>query len=428
MAEIKAFRGIRYNPALAGDLAAVITPPYDVIPSEMQERYHERSPYSVIRLELGETFPGDNEENNRYTRARDYLNRWLAEGILISDENPAFYVCQDEFTFAKEVFRRTGLIVALKTTPYHEGIVLPHEDTLPKAKADRLALMEACKSNFSSIFALYQDQEGRVTNIVNSSMKASYLAKVVDDEGVCHRLWRIDDPKTVQALEQAFAGKKIYIADGHHRYETACKFAEEHGPEYGYIMTTLFDMNDPGLVVLPTHRLVRNVGPIPWESLSAQFDRQTLTYPELLESPAPLDGFLDYLARRGKETTALGIYAGGTNLEILALRDRNPLSMADRPEAVKQLDVTILHELVLKPAFGLGSEEIASEGFVAYTRDPEEAWRRVTQGEAQFAVFQNPPTLEQITAVAAEGGRMPQKSTFVWPKLITGLVLHRLGD
>lgn len=428
MAEIKPFRGLRYNQEMVPDLAAVICPPYDVISAEEQRKYHARHPYNVIRLEFGETLPDDNDQHNRYTRAREYLSRWLREGILITEKIPAFYLCQDEFSLDNQVRQRTGLVVALKATPYDQGEVLPHEETLPRAKADRLQLLEACRTNFSSIFTFYQDETGEVADLLAPYLATPPLATATDDEGVTHRLWRIMENDTIEALQQAFAGKVIYVADGHHRYETACQFAQQHGPEYAYVMATLVNIRDPGLVVLPTHRLLRGLGPLAWEKVADYFERRSFCYPQLLADYTPLTEFLATMARVGATTPCFGLYGGADTVELVTLRSRDALNrLPQRPPAYRELDVTILHELFLKPAFGLGSEEITSEGYVAYTRAPKEAWQKVRSGEFQLAVFLNPPRLEQITAVAAAGARMPQKSTYFWPKLITGMVMHQLN-
>lgn len=428
MAEIRPFRGLRYNQEMVRDLAAVLCPPYDVISAEAQQRYHARSPYNVIRLEYGETFPQDNEKNNRYTRAREYLHRWLRDSVLLTEEKPAFYLCQDEFSFHHQIRRRTGLVVALKATPYEQGEVLPHEETLPRAKADRLQLLTACRTNFSSIFTFYQDETGEVASLLAPCLATPPLLTVTDDEGVTHRLWRIMEEDTVTALQRAFAGKKLFVADGHHRYETACQFARQYGQEYAYVMATLVDIRDPGLVVLPTHRLIRGGLPIAWERVAGYFERRSFSTPQLLTDHAPLGDFLATMAEVGATTPCFGIYAGGDAVELLTLRHPDLLDLlpADKPKAYRELDVTVLHELFLKPALGLDAEEIASEGRLAYTRDPQEAWQKVRQGEFQLAVFLNPPRLEQITAVAAAGARMPQKSTYFWPKLVTGLVMFQL--
>jgi uncharacterized protein (DUF1015 family) len=421
VAEIRPFRGLRYNQELVGNLDAVLCPPYDVISPEQQEAYHRVHPYNVIRLEFGETLPKDDERNNRYARARAYLEEWVSQGILVLDPEPSFYVCQDEFSYRGETRLRTGLVAALRTHPYGEGMVLPHEDTLPQPKADRLRMLETCRANFSSIFALYRDEEGRVADLISPYMTAPPIATATDKEGVTHRLWRIADATTVAALCRCFENKAVFIADGHHRYETALHFSQLHGGRYGYVMTTLVEMRDPGLIVLPTHRLLRGAGPINWTALPDAFTRQSLCYPELLYRPDPLNEFLRLMAEIGAAVPCFGFYGGNDRLELIILKDRGLLS--DRFSDRALMDVTLLHEVLLGPLFGISRDEVFSGRYLSYTRDPREAWQSVCKGEFQTAIFLNPPTLDQITEVAARGGRLPQKSTYFWPKLTTGLVM-----
>lgn len=430
MPEIRPFRGLYYNPELVGDLAAVVAPPYDVISPEEQKQYYARHPYNVIRLELGEDFPTDTAEDNRYTRARDYLHQWLTHGVLTMDTQPAFYLLEDEFPFQGKVRRRTGLVAALKTDAYEAGAVLPHEDTLPRAKADRLALLEACEANFSSIFALYRDEAHEVHTLLAPHMTAPPLLELSNEEGERHRLWRLADRETTEALRRLFAGKTLYIADGHHRYETAYQFALRRGPAYAWVLTTLVALDDPGLVVLPTHRLVRGVGSINWHAVTDLFARRSFRDPRLTADPSPLASFLDSMAASGAAAPCFALYTGGDTLDLAFLRDpeRAYKLLGKQPQARKQLDVTVLHELFLPLALGAAWQEGDALERFAYTRDPGEAWAAVRRGEFDLAVFLNPPRLAQITAVAAAGARMPQKSTYFWPKLLTGLVMCCLGE
>ncbi|MCR4418910.1 MAG: DUF1015 domain-containing protein [Clostridia bacterium] len=425
MADVLPFRGLRYNPALVPDLTAAISPPYDVISPEEQQWYYRRHPYNVIRLELGETLADDGPEQNRYTRARAYLEKWLEERVLVPDAAPGFYLCQDEFSWQGRTVRRLGLIAALRAVPYSRGTVLPHEDTLPKAKGDRYELLLACRTNFSPIFVLYRDPAGEVTARLRPYLEGPALAQASTREGVTHRLWSVDEPETVAAISRLFTDRLVYIADGHHRYETACRFAEEHGERYGFVLATLVALEDPGLIVLPTHRLLRDLDPPRWSLLPGGFERRSYTYAGLSEDPGQLEGFLRLLAEAGRGNYSFGFYQGGDTLELVydpgRTRENRPA-----PGTLPLLDVTVLHQEILLPVFNLHPDQVAHGRCVAYTRDPVEAWKAVRDGDCQTAVFLNPPTLEQITAVAAAGGRMPQKSTYFWPKLPAGLVMLRL--
>ncbi|MGB9919425.1 MAG: DUF1015 domain-containing protein [Moorellales bacterium] len=419
MARIRPFRALRYNLARIPDLASVISPPYDVISTEQQKYYYQAHPNNVIRLELGEALPDDGPDYNRYTRARAYLEGWLKDGILIQEARPGFYLCQDEFRWGGTVYRRTGLVVALAAVPYAEGGVLPHEDTLPRAKSDRFQLVVSCRANFSPIFGLYKDSSGEIAARLRPYLDREPLAEATTLEKVTHRIWPVDGDEDVEYLCRQFAGRTVYIADGHHRYETACRVAEELGEKYGYVLATLVEMEDPGLVVLPTHRLLRDLGVVRWEALPPGFERQTYIYTQLLESPDPLEDFLKILADRGRQRgPSFGFYAGQDRVELV--------TPAENRYSEVQPDVAVLHDLVLRPVFGLTPERITDGRYVAYTRDPGEAWREVRSGRYQIAVLLNPPSLKQIAAVADLGGRMPQKSTYFWPKLPAGLVMLTL--
>ncbi|MGB9826248.1 MAG: DUF1015 domain-containing protein, partial [Desulfofundulus sp.] len=267
MAEIKPFRGLRYADGV-GPLADLVTPPYDVIDAKAQDDYYQRHPYNIIRLEYGKVYPGDDESNNRYTRAAADFNAWREKGVLVPEKSPALYLYEQEFSVGGKRLVRSGMTCAVKLEPYEKGVVLPHEETLPRHKADRLALMRACRANFSPIFGLYADAEMTVDNLLRSQAGRSPDLEFTGENGHGHRLWVVTDPGVIKQVQQAMADRRIFIADGHHRYETALAYSRERRQEegnpaepgpYDYVMMTLVNLYDPGLVVLPTHRLVRNV-------------------------------------------------------------------------------------------------------------------------------------------------------------------------
>ncbi|MGB9846801.1 MAG: DUF1015 domain-containing protein, partial [Desulfotomaculales bacterium] len=275
MATIAPLRGLRYSKT-AGTLADLVAPPYDVIDNSAQERYYRRHPYNIIRLEYGKTHPTDGEKDNRYTRAAADFLTWQKEGILVREAAPALYLYEHRFAFCGEQKVRRGFICAVRLEPYEKGVVLPHEETLPKHKADRLALMRACAANFSPIFGLYADEEKTVEELFRSSNNRPPEASFSDENGHSHKLWVVTDPLVTEQVRKAMAGRRIYIADGHHRYETALAYRNERRAEesangrerpYDYVMMTLFNLYDPGLVILPTHRLVRNVPELDLEIL-----------------------------------------------------------------------------------------------------------------------------------------------------------------
>lgn len=277
MAEIIPFRGLRYNRQKAENMAALVTPPYDVIDTRAQDKYYDADPHNIIRLEYGKIYPSDGASDNRYTRAASDFLQWRQEKILVPESAPALYLHEHEFYFDGEKRIRTGLICAVKLEPYESGVILPHEETIPKHKADRLALMQSCRANFSPIFGLYADREEKIEKLLRSSTGSGGKEnsegtgapelEFTDENGHRHRMWVITDPAVIRAVQDFMSGHRIIIADGHHRYETALAYRNErrqteNNPRpqpYDYVMMTLVNLFDPGLVVLPTHRLIRNV-------------------------------------------------------------------------------------------------------------------------------------------------------------------------
>ena len=264
MANIIAFKGLRYNSEKITNLSSVVTPPYDIIDETAQAKYYAEHPANIIRLELGLTFPQDTPTNNRYTRAKNYIDKWLEEEILLPEQLPSLYLYEQEFLNQGIRTIRTGFICGLKVEPYEKGTILPHEETLSKPKADRLQLMRSTHSNFSSIFGLYSDAERTVDLIMKDAVKGKLPdIEIVDEADETHRIWVISDPEVIQTVQSAMADKQIFIADGHHRYETALEYAnemQEQGlPDYDYVLTTLVNLFDEGLLVLPTHRVVGNI-------------------------------------------------------------------------------------------------------------------------------------------------------------------------
>lgn len=424
MAVIVPLRGLRYNPELVPDLAAVVTPPYDVIGPEDQERYYDRSPYNIIRLEYGKILPGDNAVNNRYTRARDTLAAWRKGGVLRREDRPAIYLYEQEFAVAGRVYRRRGFFCGVALTPYSEGQVLPHEETLPKAKEDRLNLLRACRANFSPVFGLYTDQAMAADRILREAAAAEPDCAFTDEDGQVHRLWVITATEPINRLVSALRSRPIYIADGHHRYETALAYAQEH-PEPGLhhnVLMVLVNLYDPGLVILPTHRLVRAVRACPLPDLLAALAPHFAVEP----FAGPADAFFRRLRELGRHS--FGLCAGDGGLYHLTLRpevDLGALMPAGRSAAWQQLDVAILHHLILEAHLGIGAGERARQGGpVTYTREEEQALIRVRRGEYTHAFFLNPTGVREMVDVAQAGEKMPQKSTYFYPKLITGLVIN----
>lgn len=433
MAEVRPFAGLRYDPAVVGDLASVVCPPYDVIPAEAQREYYQRSPYNAIRLELPLSEPNE-APGERYRHAGRTFREWLRAGVLKPEARPAIYVYDQEFSLYGRTQRRRGLAVALRLEEWSRGVVLPHEATHAKPKADRLALMRACAANLSPLFALYDDQRGVVAEELGRATQLPPTVELLDEQGDRHALWVISEPALVAAVAAALSEQPLYMADGHHRYETALAYRDEQpqrggsGDEaYRFVLTVLSAVEDRGLVILPTHRVVRGVDPMRLATLLQVLERWFTV------EPLPDDEALlrEALAEVGRDAPAFGICApalGDARVRLLRLRDAGAAAAhmpQDHSAAWRQLDVSVAHALILEQSLGLVPEMIEDQ--VVYTRDAAEALRAVREGQGQLALLLNATRVAQVCAVAQARDRMPQKSTYFYPKVLTGLVVHHLA-
>ena len=424
MAVVRPFRALQFTPA-AGEIAALTCPPYDIISEEQRQAFLACNPHNVIRLEL------PREGADPYATAGETLAAWKQEGLMARPDKPGFYLYAIDFTAHGREYALSGLIGEVELTPFSEGVVLPHEETLSKAKADRFSLMQATACNFSNIYSLYQDGENKL-DVMEFAAADRLVYDMTDEEGLRHRLWAITDEADCARLTAHFADKKLYIADGHHRYETAINYrnwrreqgAPVGGPADG-VMMMLVEMSHPGLVVFPTHRLVRDLAEFDPAGLLAAceeyFERETLSLADL---PARLDGA--YAAGQ----TAFGFYAGGDSVTLLTLRDPAVMDalLPELSAASRQLDVTVLHSLILERLLHIDKANMAAQINLTYTRSDKEAVESVQNGTSQCAFLLNPTRVEEIGAVATAGEKMPQKSTYFYPKLITGLTMRSMED
>lgn len=447
MATIMPFRGLRYNQATVEGMADVVTPPYDVIDAEAQERYYKRHPNNIIRLEYGKTYPADNQADNRYTRALGELEAWVKDGVLLPEAEPAVYFYEQEFSVGGARKIRSGFICGVKLEPYDKGIVLPHEETILKHKADRLNLLRICRANLSPVFGLYSDKEKKVERALRETVKGRLPdVEFVDEMGESHRMWVVNEEAVISDVRQIMADKQIFIADGHHRYETALNYKNERealskkqeqaNQAYNYIMMTLVNLYDPGLVVLPTHRLINNVIDLDIDRLIARI-KDSFRVEEYRLGPdgSDLSELIKLMGRRGQADNAanhahvFGLYAGDNKFYLLQLENEKELPRLmsqEKSPAWRQLDVSVLHTLVIDKILGIDSEMMARAEHITYTREEEAALSLVDKGEYQLAFFLNATLVGEISQVANNGEKMPQKSTFFYPKLITGLVINRL--
>jgi uncharacterized protein (DUF1015 family) len=423
LAEISAFLGVRYNQELVEDMAAVICPPYDVISPKEQKAYYEKSGYNVIRLEHGMVLPNDNKTNNKHVRACTTFNQWLKERILLIDHVPSFYIHEHCFTYQNTRKRRLGLMACVKLEPWEKRTILPHENTVPGIKSDRLELMRACAVNFSPLLGLYEDLGQKVTKLL--TIQASRKPAIdFAEAGETHKLWVANEPEFVQRVSHFLASKPIYIADGHHRYETALAYRDERRQEtrptrgnetFNFVMITLVSFSDPGLIVLPVHRLIRDLS----ANALAKFRSVLETYFDLVSVPLD-EGNLPEIA--GAATRVLGLEPGN----IVALKLQQPLSLKEimpdnHSEAYKRLDISIVQHLVIDRLTALDKSSST-----AYTANAVEARRFIESGEYQLAFLLNPIPVATIKTIANSNDRMPGKSTYFYPKLPTGLVINHL--
>ncbi|MCZ7626039.1 MAG: DUF1015 domain-containing protein [Candidatus Methylomirabilota bacterium] len=440
MAVIAPFRGLRYNPERVGELSQVMAPPYDVISPEGQQAFHARHTHNVIRLILGETLPDDDAVRNQYSRAGDYLRRWQAEQALVRDPAPALYLYQQNFRLAGVgEFVRSGLITLVRLEEFDSRTVFPHERTLGAAKADRLRLMQACHANLSSVFGIYPGRFHELNRLAAVAKESKPAIDLCDWDGIRHRVWICQDRAVINRLQAECASTPLFIADGHHRYETALAFrdlmrAKDQGDPlqiqrrpYNYVMMTLVSAEDHGLVILPIHRVLKHLPDGSLDGYLAQLSPQfTVERVDVSRDPEAAASTLLSRLRQAKEGShCFGLYGGEERAYLLTLTDERALDVEDdKPPVYRRLDVTIVQRLLIEGPWtrhGLG--ELSEDG-LSYHHDAAEAVRMVQKDEWAAAILLNPTKIAEVQTVAGAGLRMPPKSTFFYPKLLTGLVIH----
>ncbi len=412
MSKIIPFRGLLYN---VGKVAVedVLAPPYDVITPEYREALYMQSPYNIVRIDFGKERPDDNETENKYTRARAYLDGWLSDGIFIRSEKPSFYAYEMSYKVNKVKKRLIGFLGLVKLEELGKGIIYPHECTHSKPKQDRLNLMRSCEANTSPIFSLYKSSTGRISDILAKTSSTKPYIEAADISGDIHRLWQIHDTTAIDAISRELEDKAIFIADGHHRYETAFEFYREvvarETPEdrrpFDYVLMFLANMLDEGLAILPTHRLLKYVP----EDLKAILS-QYFTFEPVK------DGFEISRMLAGRKDAFGFFQRGATGWHILTYKGGD---LSEVHPDLKDIDVIILHELVLK--------KILKTTDIGYEMDISRALDKVQSGEFDAAIFLNPTRVEDVEKAALSSMRMPPKSTYFYPKLLTGLVINKLG-
>jgi uncharacterized protein (DUF1015 family) len=426
MAEARPFRGLRFNPTLA-DPALNIAPPYDVISAAEQRALYERSDTNIVRIEYGEQRASDTASDSRYTRAAADLAAWRANDVLQTDAAPAIYAYQQEFAWDGRTYTRLAHFAAVRLEEWDKGIVKPHEHTLANPKADRMELLRATRTQVSPVYSLFRPRDGGAAPPAIDDGE-----RIIDCEadGQRHVLSAITAQAAIEAFRALIAESDVYIADGHHRYETALAYRDEaraqashwtgDEPE-NFVLMALTAADDPGLLVLSTHRLVKAAAPDnALQQLRERFDVERI-------DPGDAAGRLSD-ARNGTVFVGIGLEPGATH--VLTLRDRAGVEStmpAEQPAAWKRLDVSVLQYGVLRAVFGI-DDAMLTAGALAYTQDAGQARAAVERGEANVAFLLNATPVDQVLAVADAGRRMPQKSTYFQPKLPTGLVMRALDE
>lgn len=423
MAKIKPFRALRYDQAVVGELSQVTSPPYDVISPEDRVYYHKLHPNNFVRLVLGEELPTDSETDNRFTRAKRHLNDWIAGGAMKQDAEPAIYVYQQIFESDGTKKSVRGFTCAVKLADYSENVILPHEWTLARPKSDLAVLIRQVKANLDCVYGLYADLTGELDTVMDEAMTAKPVEKAVDKNGVINRFWAIIDEGTVEKVKSFLADKQIAIADGHHRYETALAYRDEMREttgctcgecEFDYAMMTLVNVYEPDMTIYPTHRVLANLS----EDSLAQLDKN------LRESfdakPSTKETLIEDMAREN----AIGMYRAG-RATILKPKPGTE-SLLPGAEASRKLELNVLHKLILEKHLGIDAEKLRNQAHIIYTRDANEAFGLVDSGERQIAFLVNHIAVKAVLDIATAGEKMPQKATYFYPKLLSGLALRKL--
>jgi len=435
--EVKPFKAFRFDETMVGDVAGCIAPPYDVIDPDQQQYFYEKSEYNIIRIIKGKTTPSDDAGSNQYTRAADYLNTWIEKGILKQDSTETIYAYVQDFQLAGTGFQRFSFIALAKLEEFGKT-VRPHEQTLNKPKIDRLNLKRATAARFGLPFMLYEDKQKIADKIIEHAIKQKPLVDFVDEQNVRHRLFAITDRDNIDAIVEMMLDKDCIIADGHHRYETGLTYYKENpNPAARYQMMAFVNTRHRGLIVLATHRLVGNLENFRLEKFAADLEENFEITEYRFDSPqdkmdAKQKMLTQMRAEQRLDKNGFGIYSGDNAFRVAVLKDKQAMD-AVAPEKSgpwKALDVSVLHKLILEKLLGIGEKQLAGGTKLEYVKDTDnaidESIAKVDRKQRQAAFFMNPVKMQQIEMVTAAGEKMPQKSTYFYPKIYTGLTINKL--
>lgn len=447
MPTIEAFRGLRYDLGHVGSLSDVVTPPYDVISPEFQDELYKKHPANFIRLELNREEPGDNDQSNKYSRAAKFLRNWRNEGVMQVDPDPALYVYHQTFEAAGQTFTRRGFMTRVRLERFGQGKIYPHEETHSGPKADRLLLTKATKANLSQIFGLYPDPANEAQNLLEAAVEGKTPLTATDHLGVVHRLWPVTDVRTIGAVAAIMDAKPMFIADGHHRYETACNYKDELAaaglltPTHpaNYVLTQCVSMNDPGLLVLPTHRLFRGVHAITSQEFAAKLQGNFITRP-IGHGPEQAAALWQEIAGAGLQNK-LAFYTAQDDTWTLALATEAGMTQLGKLASEHSTDwqglgVSILQRLVMehlldlsdlpKPMYVHSVQEVIDNLKSGDRAGRDATGQMGTGGRFELAALVMPATVDHVRLISEHGERMPAKSTYFYPKLLGGMVVHPL--
>lgn len=412
MAEVVPFKGVLFNVPQISKVSGedLLAPPYDIITPEYKEALYKNSPYNIVRIDFGKDLPGDNGLENKYTRAQKFLTDWLKERVLITSPTPCFYSYEVSYEIHGRKQTLRGFLGLVRLEELGQGNIHPHECTHSTPKKDRLDLMRICGANISPIFSLYNSPEKRTSWLLSGINKTRPYIEANDSDGSVHRLWAIQDSDAINSIKKELEGKAIFIADGHHRYETALEYRKEMREKdgaagsiqpYDYVLMFLANMSDEGLTILPAHRLTKKIPSDALDRLSSDFEIREIS------------GNFDITGSIAGERDVFGLYKGGDSWYKLSYRGEG---IAGAPPALKDLDVTILHDLIFR--------QLDINDDIAYEMDVRKCIGLVKESNFKAAFFLNPTRVEDVERVALASLRMPPKSTYFYPKLLTGLVLN----
>ena len=437
MAEIRPFRGVHYNQSLVKDLATVICPPYDIITPQIRQELYHRSEYNFVRLESSRELPQDTATDNKYTRSAATLEQWLEQDILKLDESPAIYLHDHYFTYQGKEYKRRSIIACVRLEEWDKMIVRPHEGTLAEPKNDRVSLLWALQANTSPILALFEDQGQQVSSLLAPQEQNEPMISLSSANGERHYVWAITEPEVINQICRSLAHQPLYIADGHHRYESALIYQRErhtYSPSaaqdeaFNFVMMTLVDFSDPGLIILPPHRLVRGISRATLNGLMARLK----SFFKIEVLPLSMPGIwqqVDDLLTQGEANQDRLVLFGLAPERLLVLRLHDFTAARQMMpyfhcELYKRLSVSIVDHIILERLLGLSST--SEEVILDYSYDKLDAVSRVLDQEYQLAFLLSPVKVEVVKAIADAGDRMPRKSTYFYPKLPAGLVFYRL--